>query len=449
MKPPRTLSSFARLGLGVVTAACSPTDRVATRNAPPSAETSPSAPGVIDVAANSEMSLSLRGGLGPIIKGETVDKAVVTMDRVELVDEKGEVAVLSTQRVTCDLVGLQNDLEEFVAKRATRASRFKELKVRLESAWLETYDGSLTHLFASDDADATQFTALGKVGRLEIRGRDGDGFIRVALPDGGIRVEGSASVVVHFALAESLYPHGDAWTFDPRAWAVDKTSLSSLDVAFDANEESASSLSQGFKVLLLDAGLRPVSTAPLHQEKTTFTASFRYLESFDGPFVAVLLPPVGISLVHAVAVSIDVSVSVQADAHVSVTSIQDVGRKGSVVTLDVHTQDEADVVERSATGAIVDHRTRPVGGIDHVTPDTTPSEPVRPGEHALSRAPMPALPGLPLPRSHRSPPGRGGRTPPDADPPAPWADAGIASDDRTSTSEEWRQSPEHDGAAAP
>ena len=64
----------------------------------------------IHVAANAEASLALRGGLGPIVEGQTVTKAMVTLQDLQLVDTNGRSVPIIQGTFTTDLVSLQNDL---------------------------------------------------------------------------------------------------------------------------------------------------------------------------------------------------------------------------------------------------------------------------------------------------------------------------------------------------
>jgi hypothetical protein len=132
---------------------------------------------------------------------------------------------------------------------------------------------------------------------------------------------------------------------------------------------------------------------------TSARASFRFLESFQGPFVAVLLPPPGFALRSSVAVSVDVSLSVRAEARVHVTAVREIGREGDVVTVDVRADPAAAVIEK---GAVTDRRTREVGWLEDVASETGPSAPVRPGQRAMPQATLPALPGLPPPSPRRT-----------------------------------------------
>src|SRR5262249_28752769 len=148
-----------------------------------------------------------------------------------------------------------------------------------------------------------------------------------------------------------------------------------LDVELEASAETFSQFSQSFQVMLFDAGLRPICQASLvHVSSTIFRASFRFLDSFQGPFVAVLLPPSGVSLESAVAVSVEVRASVHVQTHVAVSSVREVSRTSSEVRLDVRASGEALVVERSSSGQIVAQRTAPVGLIERVAPHKTLAE---------------------------------------------------------------------------
>src|SRR5690554_1515366 len=56
--------------------------------------------GVIDVTRSAPVSLSLRGGLGPIVEGQTVSRAVVAIEAIELVGADGAIVPFLNQPVT-------------------------------------------------------------------------------------------------------------------------------------------------------------------------------------------------------------------------------------------------------------------------------------------------------------------------------------------------------------
>ena len=429
MKRRMTLGSFVLLGLSLLGGACSSNDGYPTGENTSAQDVAPSIPpsetpppasssaGAIDVASSSRLSLSLRGSLGPIIEGQTITKAMVTLQDVELASDSGAAFPLMTGSVTADLLSLQDSLQELVQGQTVEAGRFTNLRFHLVSAWIETTDAeNTTHVFATDRVDRSQFSSVASVGTLQLGGIGSDGFVSVALPQSGISVQGTASLALHFSLTESLsVQSSDVWVLQPRVWAVDESVFSSVDVQFEVTSEYSEYFSQGFQVMLFDANLRPVCEAPLTATSSTlFAASFQYIESYEGPFVAVLVPPSGVSLQSAVAVSIDVRQSVRVEARVSVTSVQRVSGTTGAGTLDVRTSDRADITQRTSEGQVVAQTRQPVGPIEQVAPRTRPQEPLRPGEQPLAQAPAPRIPGLPPPHN----------APADGGAPPPFADAG-------------------------
>jgi hypothetical protein len=264
------------------------------------------------------------------------------------------------------------------------------------------------------------------VSRLELAGLDADGFCTVALPQGGIRIEDTAALAMHFSLAESLTVQSeDVWVLHPNVWAVDEGTLSSVDVQFQASSSFSQYLTQGFHVILLDTNLRPVSQASLAAVSSTlYSASFQYVASFQGPFVAVLVPPPGIVLASQMAISIDIQTRVHVQTSVGLRSVQ---RSGSA--LDIRTGDRAVSVQRDHQGHIVQQEERPVGWIDDVAPHMRSREPTRAGTQPAMEAPSPNIPGLPPAgeNPHRQPQAADGGAPPprhDAGGPPPPQDGG-------------------------
>jgi hypothetical protein len=379
---------------------------------------------VVDVAPDSKVGLSLQGSLGPIVEGETITKAMVTLQDVQLVGDGGTSAVLVSDSVTTDLVSIDNDLQKLIDGVSVDPGRYTGVRFRLTSAWMQATDAQgATHVFASDGVDTSQFTSA-SVSRLQLGGIDGDGFVTVALPQGGIQVQGTSTLALHFALAESLsVQSSDLWVLDPRVWIVDASTFSSVDLQFQATSESFSQfISQGFQVMLFDASMLPVCSASLVVVSSkVFTASFRFVQFFQGPFVAVLVPPSGISLTTQVAVSIDVQKSVHVETDVGLSSVRQV----SSGTLEVRTGETAISIQRDSSGKIVRQEERPVGWMQDVASHTPPNEPIRPGEHAPAIARPPQLPGLPPSRNER--PAEAGAPPSqqDAGGPPPRHDAGT------------------------
>jgi hypothetical protein len=130
---------------------------------------------------------------------------------------------------------------------------------------------------------------------------------------------------------------GDGYSSDE-----DTSGPESPEVELDVASESDSSFfTQGFQVELFDANLRRVSRAPLVAAgSSVIVARFQVVEFFQGPFVAVLVPPLGVSLKSAVTVSVDVRQRVSARATISVTSVTRLSGAERAGTLDVRTESQ-------------------------------------------------------------------------------------------------------------
>ena len=217
----------------------------------------------------------------------------------------------------------------------------------------ETTDAQdATSVFATERIDVRQFGSVGRVDRLALHGVEPDGFFTVALPEGGLVVREATALALRFDLAESLSMQSDGgWVLSPRAWCADASTFSSLTVQFDAQAVSFEFTSEGFQVVLLDAGLRPICTLPVETLSTgVFGAQFQFLDPVEGPFVAELVPPPGVALSSTVSVSVDVHASVRAETSVVVDAVQHVGGANGPGALDIRARREARVVERESTG---------------------------------------------------------------------------------------------------
>ena len=125
---------------------------------------------VIDVSSGSKMSLALRGGIGPIVSGQTITKATVTISDLELVDANGGSVVLSSNGFRGDLVALQNQLGQLFSQQSVQAGRYTAMRFRLRSAWVEAQDvnGALT-VYASQDVDRVSSPGTRACGRSSSR----------------------------------------------------------------------------------------------------------------------------------------------------------------------------------------------------------------------------------------------------------------------------------------
>lgn len=280
----------------------------------PSGLQSTSSADVIDVRSGSRASLSLRGGLGPFISGHSITKATVSLSDLELVDANGGSLVLSSAPFTGDLIALQNQLGQVLSTQSIQAGQYTAMRFRLRSAWIEAQDTQgATTVYASQGVDTSQFAQGTSVQTLQLSGLDSNGFATCALPQGGIVVNGESSLALQFALAQSLVVQSSgAWVLTPQCWLIDQSTFSSLDVDYQVSSQVSSSqyFASGFQVMLLDSNLLPICEVPLAiYQSATFRAHFVYLEAFQGPFVAALIPPPGYSLQSSVAFSVDVQQS--------------------------------------------------------------------------------------------------------------------------------------------
>ena len=353
----------------------------------------------IDVSTDSKLALSLRGSVGPIIYGRTLTKATVTMSNLELVDDSGGSVALSGNGFMADLLGLQNQVGQLFPAQPVKAGRYSALRFHLKNAWVVAQDanGALT-AYASAGADKRQFSKGTTVQTLDFGGLDSDGFVACAVAPGGVVLGDTSTLALHFALAQSLATSSSSvWVLSPVCWVVDPFAYSSLDVNLaPASGDSADDkdLANGFQVMLLDSNLWPISEVPLaSSQSATYSAHFADLQSFQGPFVAALIPPDGYQLKAGVAFSVDLQPSASATASISGTSLQVVSGR----LLDVATADHCSVVQHDHSGTVLAKTSQPIGAVKDVAPTTHHPQPVPAGRQPLAPAPTPHLPGNPAP----------------------------------------------------
>ena len=358
--------------------------------------------GIIDVARSAPVSLSLGGGLGPIVEGQTVNRAIVSLETIELVGADGTIVPLLDQPITVDLLAVQNDLEQLVAGIPLPPGQFTHFRVQMGGALIEVTDdqGALQY-FATPGFDIDQFGLEGVSGPIELVGIEPGGYFEVPVPQDGIAIDREAALALQLDPALSLSYQDGIWAFEPRAWVVDQAMLSSLEVAFQAEAAGFSEFATqgGFQVTLFDAGMYPVATAPLGLLPSGLPgANFQYLAPFQGPFVAVLVPPPGVQLTSVVSVSVDVRASAHVFTSISINSFHEVHRVGGVPVFDIGFAPYASVIQRAPTGGVLLETTMPVGPIDAVMPRVAPRLPLLPGQRPpriFRQAPY--LPGLPRP----------------------------------------------------
>jgi hypothetical protein len=353
----------------------------------------------IDVSTDSKLALSLRGSVGPIISGQTLTKATITMSDLELVDGSGGSVALSGNGFMADLLGLQNQVGQLFPAQPVKTGRYTELRFRLKNAWVEAQDanGALT-AYASAGVDKSQLSRDTSVQTLDFGGLDSDGYFACAVAPGGVVLGDTSTLALHFALAQSLATTSSSvWVLTPVCWVVDPMTYSSLDVNL-ATAGGASSnekdFANGFQVMLLDSNLWPISEVALaSSQSATYSAHFANLQSFQGPFVAALIPPDGYQLKSGVAFSIDLQPSAKSTANISVTALKIVSGR----LLDVVTADHCSVVQHDLTGNVLAQTSQPIGNLKDVAPTTHHPQPVPAGRQPPPPPPTPHLPGNPAP----------------------------------------------------
>lgn len=434
---PRTwIARCAPLGLSAALAACSqaPGAPNALGDQPaPAATTSQAETAYIDVDDGASLTLAINGNAAPLLAGRSVTRANVAIDDVQLVADSGEAVTLLDEPRAFDLLALENDLGRVLERASVRAGRFQRLRFHIAGAWIETRDESGSYQeYVTDRAfAASSFSAFSSVSSsarfstLSLDELDPDGFCTVALPTAGLAVTGAYTMALRFKLAEALrFADDGSCSLHPRVWALDASTFSSLDVAFESSQsvELSQYVSQGFEVVIFDAAMRPVCSRPLGELRSgVYGASFSYLDHVEGPFVAVLQPPAGVTLASSVSVACEVRQSVHVETRIEVRSV----RRSSVAggyALDIRTADEARFVERTREGArVVRESTTRVGAIQDVAPNVIPNEPVLPGhrQHVEHTHDWPELRGVPKPEVPRPAPKPAAETPPVATEPSP------------------------------
>ena len=387
---------------------------------------------VIDVASGSTLAVSLKGSAAVTLAEQTVTRALVVVEQVEIETASGTRIALLDRPFEVDMIQMDNDLVRLVEGVRLQAGRYTRIRCRLSGVFVQTIDArGVVRAYSTGHIQSLSTQQATEVSTLVTDGLDADGFFTIGLPPTGILLAETSSIALRFGLAESLSVRSDgAWVLRPALHALDAQFFSTLDVRFSASTRVSSSFSfQGFQVQLLDAHLRPVCVEPLAVfDGGVLGADFRFLDTFEGPFVAVLLPPKGLVLSSSVSMAVRIEASVHAEAHISIQSVSTTTQTDGTVLVAVEPQPEATVIEHATTGEVIHEEKTTVGELEEIAASLPRAERPGPLEGERPRPTgEPARPeerGTPPAREEAPPaeegirPAEEGAPPADATPPA-------------------------------
>ncbi len=179
------------------------------------------------------------GNLGILITDAPGDfeRAIVEIDRVELVPESGPTLVLREEPFVVDLLTLSNDVATLVEQTPVPAGSYTHLRFVIPSACIEV-EGEEEELevFATEGFADCGGEADGSLLNPAIS----EGSITVSLPPGGIEINGDSRVLlVDFDVSESFSVDSGApesWQMSPVIRAEDVSAASSITARLSASD---------------------------------------------------------------------------------------------------------------------------------------------------------------------------------------------------------------------
>lgn len=252
------------------------------------------------------------------------ERAVVTIDRVELHGDAGAV-VLRDEPATVDLLTLQNEVMGLVDGVDVPAGSYAELRLVISGGFIEVEgeDGS-TKIYASSDAYAAA-QGVEAAGRLQMPSYAQSG-LKVKLPGGAVEVGGDEQVVLlDFNVAESFgrqAGQSGMWVMRPVVRASDFALTGTAEVSLAlaggvALPSDTLSLADFTAELTKEGGEAvPVAFADANGDGT-FTAAFRYL--VPGAYSVAVVGPEAIAFSADVELPLEVAVQSGTTARAAVT----------------------------------------------------------------------------------------------------------------------------------
>lgn len=250
------------------------------------------------------------------------ERAVVTVDRVELHGEAGAV-VLRDEPATVDLLTLQNEVMDLVDGVDVPAGSYAELRLVISGGFIEVEgESGSTKVYASSEAYAAE-QGVESAGRLQMPSYAESG-LKVKLPGGAVEVGGEERVVLlDFNVAESFgrqAGRSGMWVMRPVVRASDFALTGSVEVSLALAEGvalPADTLSLAdFSAVLQKEGGEEVRV-PFVDADGAFTATLRYLT--PGPHVVGIEGPAAVSFEADASLPVEVTVESGATARTAVT----------------------------------------------------------------------------------------------------------------------------------
>ncbi|HUF13633.1 MAG TPA: DUF4382 domain-containing protein [Longimicrobiales bacterium] len=237
------------------------------------------------------------------------DKAVVTIERIELIgdasDEVGGALLLRDEPWSGNLLELQNEVATLIENAPVAAGTYQQLRLIISGGCIEVETETGSDIFAS-----TGYAACGPAdGSLVMPSFEETG-LKIDLPGGGIQITSSQKIVLlDFVVSESFGQQAGmsgSWVMHPviRATEMQFSGSLTVDVALAAGVTlpGATTLAD-FQVQLDDEA--PVALVD-------GSASFQYL--VPGTYSVDLIAPEGVAVTTDVALPASVDIASGADA---------------------------------------------------------------------------------------------------------------------------------------
>lgn len=232
--------------------------------------------------------------------GDGVGAAVVTITRISLQGEHGEV-VLSDETTTIDLLSLANEAATLVEDAVVPTGRYGQLRFRVSGGYVEVAspdgDGTLVYATSPDYEGLPAGTPVAGLLKLPSWARSG---LKVTLPGDALVLEAESKILlVDFDVAQS-FGHdaggSGSWVMSPVIRGADLTLsgdvVATLALAPDVTLPPPATLA-GFRAVLTNEAGSAETLPFVSVEGGPFTAAFRFL--LPGRYTLDVVGPVGIS----------------------------------------------------------------------------------------------------------------------------------------------------------
>jgi Domain of unknown function (DUF4382) len=220
-------------------------------------------------------------------------KAMVTITEIDLVGSAG-TTVLSTNKVTTDLLTLANDTAALVDGAVVPSGTYTQLRFVITGGYVEVPQGGGGTAIYATSATYEGLPAGAQVAGTLRMPSDAESGLKVNLPDGNIVVGTDAKVLlVDFDVAQSFGQEAGgsgAWVMHPVMTATDIELSGSVNVTMklDAGAPVSTTLA-GFTAVLTNSAGSPKALPLVDVGNGTVAAKFQYL--IPGSYSISLTPP--------------------------------------------------------------------------------------------------------------------------------------------------------------